>query len=262
LVANGTYLARAPSIPLFDVAPYVSILLQQDRSGSGEFLGRRHRPELTTFGTHVFHTKSSNQTAAVFANFKAATVPAGAPYNPLTRILRALWSVQRKPHETLNSAKAIRHVGFRGEINQIGIWEAGFTYNQNKVEQRSPMTSFCPTSRRPSPAATMLGEFRRRPKLSCGFRPAHRRFPGQPLSGVPDYFRSRFSIRPIYRLCGPAKRASGRARKRDAAPLQHLRARSLAETAESLASARTATAFPEHRSRRDGRREVAERGHW
>ncbi len=159
LVANGTYMAPGnPSIPLFDVAPFVSVLLQQEQKAAvANFSAVLIDRKLTVFGDFMYSaTTSSTQTAAVFANFRAVTVAAGAPYNPLTTdVSGVLVGSTQTPMQTLNSAKGYRFtLGFRGEINPNWNWEVGYMFNRNAVEQQLTNNLF-----RPNLNAAIAGGF-------------------------------------------------------------------------------------------------------
>ncbi len=141
LIANGTYLAAGnPAIPLFDLAPYQSILLQADEraaiaNGSYDLMGKK----LVAFGDYM-HTegKSSNQSSGFLGNLRAVTVPAGSPYNPTTVALAGVvMGTTATPLQTFNDAKGDRFtIGLRGEFNADWNWEGGYTYSDNKLTQR------------------------------------------------------------------------------------------------------------------------------
>ena len=141
LIANGTYLAAgSASIPLFDVAPFQTILLQSEQraaivNGSVDLSGNR----LVAFGDFM-HTqaKSFNQTSGFLGNLRSVTVPAGAPYNPTTVALAGVvMGSTATPLQTYNDAKGNRvTAGLRGEINSDWNWEGAYTYSDNQLTQR------------------------------------------------------------------------------------------------------------------------------
>lgn len=141
LIANGTYLAAgSAAIPLFDVAPFQSILLQSDQralivNGSYDLSGTR----LVAFGDYM-HTesKSFNQTSGFLGNLRSVTVPAGAPYNPATVALAGvIMGTTATPLQTYNDARGDRFtLGLRGELNADWNWEGAYTYSDNKLKQR------------------------------------------------------------------------------------------------------------------------------
>ena len=142
LVANGTYLAAGdPNIPLFNMSPYLSILMQSEQrsvvvSGTAELIPKK----LTAFGDFLnSRTKTSNQTNVTLTgtlrpNF---TVPAGSPFNPLTVAATGV-SVGYLDHplQTRNQGDGNRLTGgLRGEIDANWNWEAGATYSSEKIRQ-------------------------------------------------------------------------------------------------------------------------------
>lgn len=159
LVANGTYLAAGnAAIPGFRVDPYESILLQQEQRGalvdmSAELAGRK----LVAFGDFLYaKTKSTNQTAGFLGNVTTVTVPAGAPYNPLTVAATGVvvGSVEN-PVITRNQSTAQRGtLGLRGEINPRWNWEVSGTYSDVKTNQELANTLF-----KPNVAAAIAGGY-------------------------------------------------------------------------------------------------------
>ncbi len=141
LIANGTYVAAGdPSIPLFDVAPYQTILLQAVQraalvNGSADLIAKK----LIAFGDYM-HTESNsfNQTSGFLGNLRSVTVPAGSPYNPLTvAATGVIMGTTATPLQTFNEANGNRFtIGLRGEINGDWNWEGGYTFSDNKLQQR------------------------------------------------------------------------------------------------------------------------------
>jgi iron complex outermembrane receptor protein len=141
LIANGTYLAAgSASIPLFNVAPFQSILLQTDQraaivNGSVDLIGKK----LVAFGDFM-HTenKSFNQTSGFLGNLRSVTVPAGSPYDPLTvAATGVVVGTTATPLQTYNDAKGNRlTAGLRGEINPEWNWEAGYVYSESDLNQQ------------------------------------------------------------------------------------------------------------------------------
>jgi iron complex outermembrane receptor protein len=142
LAANGSYLgAGSSSIPLFNASPYISMLLRSEQSvamvnGTFDIVPKK----LVAFGNALLsRTKSFNQTSSFFGNLQAnVTVPAGAPFNPLTVAATGV-SVGYLDHplQTFNKGTGDRFAGgLRGEINENWNWEIGGTYSSEKVVQR------------------------------------------------------------------------------------------------------------------------------
>lgn len=141
LIANGTYIAAGdPSIPLFDVAPFQTILLRQDQraavvSGSVDLVPKR----LVVFGDYEHSdTKGFNQTSGFFGNLRTVTVPAGAPYNPVNAaVAGVVMGTTATPLQTFNHGKSDRFtIGARGELSADWNWEAAYTSSNNRLTQR------------------------------------------------------------------------------------------------------------------------------
>ena len=142
LVANGTYIASgSTSIPLFNVSPYITILMRSEQrsavvSGTADLVPRK----LVAFGDVMLsRTKGFNQTVTFLGNLRAnVTVPAGSPYNPLTVAATGVsFGFLDRPLQTRNEGAGARFTGgLRGEINADWNWEAGATYSSEKITQR------------------------------------------------------------------------------------------------------------------------------
>ncbi len=150
LVANGTYLAAGDaSIPLFNVSPYISLLMQSEQrgavvNGSADLVPKK----LVAFGDALFsRTKGFNQTTTFLGNLRTGvTVPAGSPFNPLTVPATGV-SVGYLDHplQTFNDATGDRVTGgLRGEINSGWSWEVGATYSNEKITQRIANNLYVP----------------------------------------------------------------------------------------------------------------------
>ena len=153
LIANGTYIAAGdPSIPLFNVAPYTNILLNQEqRSAAITFSSELVPGKLTAFGDLLFaDTRSSTQNLGGNGNFlgnlRPVTVPAGAPYNPTTGAVTGVVAGTLDTRvKTANHARGDRLTfGLRGKINPDWSWETGYTYSENKLDQRLANVVFVP----------------------------------------------------------------------------------------------------------------------
>jgi iron complex outermembrane receptor protein len=153
LIANGTYSAAGDaSIPLFNVAPYTNILLaQEQRSAVVSFTTDWIPKKLTAFGDLMFSdTRSSNQNLGGNGNFlgnlRTITVPAGAPYNPTTGAVAGVVAGTLDTRvKTANHARGDRITfGVRGELNPNWNWEAGYTFSENKIDQRLANVVFVP----------------------------------------------------------------------------------------------------------------------
>ena len=150
LVANGTYLAAGdPAIPLFNAAPYITILMRSEQlsavvSGTAELVPKK----LVAFGDALLsRTKGFNQTATFFGNLRAGvTVLAGSPFNPLTVAATGVSvGYLDRPLSTRNEGTGDRVTGgLRGEIDAHWNWEAGATYSAEKITQRLFNNAYLP----------------------------------------------------------------------------------------------------------------------
>jgi len=159
LVANGTYVAAGdPSIPLFNAAPYQTILLQSTQlaaivNGSAELIGKK----LVLFGDYEHSEDNSfNQTSGFLGNLRSVTVPAGSPFNPTTgAVAGVIMGTTDTPIQTFNYGNGNRFtVGFRGELTPDWNWEGGYTYSDNKLQQQLTNEVYVPNV-----AAAIAGGF-------------------------------------------------------------------------------------------------------
>ncbi len=151
LVANGTYIAAGSSnIPLFNASPYVTLLMASEQksgvvAGSFEIIPKK----LVAFAdVLISRTKSDYQTSNFLSTAKSnITVPAGAPFNPLTVAATGVTiAYLDHPLSTHNEGKGDRFTGgFRGEINDHWSWEVGATYSKQTVTQHLENNLFSPT---------------------------------------------------------------------------------------------------------------------
>ena len=145
LVANGTYQA---GVPLSNLAPYQTILQGTDqKSAVGTFTYDFIPKKLVAFGDYMLSdVKSDLQTNGFLNNLASVTVPAGAPYNPLTvAAAGVIVGDLSLPLSTHNHGKGDRATGgLRGEINENWSWEVAATYSQEKLLQNLANELFTP----------------------------------------------------------------------------------------------------------------------
>lgn len=149
LVANGTYSpAGDPAIPTLNVAPDEMILLQEEKRGVvADFTAHLAGNRLVAFGDFLYSkTKSFDQTSAFLNNLAAVTVPAGAPYNPVTAAVPGVVVARLDtPLQTYNNSTGLRFtVGFRGQLSPHWNWEIGATSSQSKTDQQLKNELFVP----------------------------------------------------------------------------------------------------------------------
>jgi len=148
LIANGTYLATTPTAVAngFDVSRYQTLLERQDQKGlsanlSADLLDNN---KLTAFGNILYsRTKSSTQWLPVRTT---ASLPAGAPYNPLTTTFNNIaFGYLPNPQRFTNSAEGFRVVaGLRGDITHDWNWEATVDHSESKLEQDQSNVIYAP----------------------------------------------------------------------------------------------------------------------
>jgi outer membrane receptor protein involved in Fe transport len=148
LVANGTYVPTSASAisNSFDLSPYQTLLLRQDVAS---FVTSVNAPvmeekRLDVFGdVMVSQGKSWTQWQPVSSS---VTVPAGAPFNPLTTAFPAPttpatpgvdFADLSKPHVFQNTEYTARvTAGLRGEITKNWNWESAAVYSQDDLRQQ------------------------------------------------------------------------------------------------------------------------------
>ena len=139
LIANGTYgPATTTSIAnSFDSSPYTTLLLgQEQRSLVGDFTANLIDSRLVAFGD--FELSDVTTTDLFMPVNLTATVPARAPYDPLTtafpQVTFADLSDPRRVAFVATGRRAM--AGLRGEITQHWNWQAAAVYDENKIEQK------------------------------------------------------------------------------------------------------------------------------
>jgi iron complex outermembrane receptor protein len=140
LIANGTYNATTPGAVAsgFDVSKYQTLLLEQELSSfvatADSKLGSTG---ITVFGDLML-SRSRSFTQWLPVPAPGLTVPAGAPFNPLTtNFTGVIFDDLEKPKQFNNQVQALRvNAGLRGGIVKGWTWETGLTYSQSDLEQR------------------------------------------------------------------------------------------------------------------------------
>jgi outer membrane receptor protein involved in Fe transport len=140
LIANGTYLPTTPAAVAgsFDVSPYQTLLLEQELESFVTSVNSKvfdGRAEL--FGDLMLsESRSFTQWLPVPA--PGLTVPANAPYNPLTTNFTGVtFDDLALPKQFFNNVKSIRAtVGARGDLVRDWTWETGFVFSQSDLVQK------------------------------------------------------------------------------------------------------------------------------
>src|SRR6202171_452148 len=140
LIANGTYVPTTPGAVAqgVDVSKYQTLLLGQELqsfvlTADSKLFGT----SIDVFGDLMLsRSKSFTQWLPVPA--PNLTVPAGAPYNPLTTNFAGVtFDDLGRTKDFDNKVDAIRAtIGLRGDIVKGWTWETGFVYSQSELQQR------------------------------------------------------------------------------------------------------------------------------
>ena len=140
LIANGTYVASTTAgiASTYDLSQFQTLLLKQNqRALSLNFNDNLIGKQLVLFGdVEVSRNKSFTQFLPVTSTL---TVPAGAPFNPLTTnfsgVNYANWAQPKQFH---NDADATRvTLGLRGELGgDHWGWEAAYVHSENTLQQQ------------------------------------------------------------------------------------------------------------------------------
>jgi iron complex outermembrane recepter protein len=170
LLANGTYLPTSPSAVAnaFDLSPYQTLLLRQNLASlvSTFNLPIADRDKLALFGdVMVSQDRGWTRWAPVAAT--GLTVPAGAPFNPLTTAFPGVtFDYLPDSHDFYDTTTAARvTAGLRGEFTSAWTWETALVYSESDLEQDQTNLIF-----KPNLALAIAG----------GYNAA-----GQPLAGGP-----------------------------------------------------------------------------
>ena len=138
LIANGTYLATTPGAVAgaFDVSPYQTLLLAQEQDSFVSSLSRSLFDKKVELFGDVLYSHSRNFTQWLPSNLKA-TVPAGAPFNPLTTSFAGVtFTDLNDPRGIYDSTDASRAtLGLRGKVWGHWQWETGVVYSESDFRQ-------------------------------------------------------------------------------------------------------------------------------
>jgi iron complex outermembrane receptor protein len=140
LIANGTYVTTTPGAISrgFDLAPYQTLLLEKN---VGSFSTTIDAPLIEGHRLDAFADVliSQNKSATNWAPASSTvSVPAGAPYNPLTTAFPGVaFADLAIPHSFDDKAVSTRAtVGLRGEISPKWTWETAVVYSESDLQQR------------------------------------------------------------------------------------------------------------------------------
>jgi iron complex outermembrane receptor protein len=140
LIANGTYVPTTPGAVAqgFDVSKYQTLLLGQELqsfvlTADSNLFGT----SIDVFGDLML-SRSKSFTRWLPVPATGLTVPAGAPYNPLTTDFTGVtFDDLSRTKDFDNKVDAIRAtIGLRGDIVKSWTWETGFVYSQSELQQR------------------------------------------------------------------------------------------------------------------------------
>ncbi|HLJ39065.1 MAG TPA: TonB-dependent receptor plug domain-containing protein [Steroidobacteraceae bacterium] len=149
LVANGTYLPTSPSAVAngFDISPYQTLLLKQDLASFTSTFNFpvADRDKLALFGD-VMVSQDRAWTRWAPVNATGLTVPAGAPFNPLTSAFPGVtFTYLPDGHDFYDTTTAARvTAGLRGEFTPAWTWETAVVYSESDLEQDQTNLLFKP----------------------------------------------------------------------------------------------------------------------
>jgi iron complex outermembrane receptor protein len=138
LIANGTYVATTPGAlsGAFDASQYQTILSEQEQSSIVVNLDSAlFDDRVKVYGDILFsHGTNSLQWLPVFST---PTVPAGAPYNPLTTAFSGVTfndlSNPKQFGNTTDSGRAL--AGIKGDIAGSWTWDTSVDFSQSNFQQ-------------------------------------------------------------------------------------------------------------------------------
>jgi outer membrane receptor protein involved in Fe transport len=147
LIANGTYLATTPAAisNAFDVSQYQTLLLEQEQDSFVANVSKElFDDSAEVFGGVLYsHDKSFTQWLPVPVT--GLTVPAGAPYNPLTTAFSGVtFDDLGNPKQFFDSTDAVRaNLGLKGDVYQWH-WESQLVYSLSDLRQQQTNLIFKP----------------------------------------------------------------------------------------------------------------------
>ncbi len=149
LVADGTYTAANATevAATFDAAPYVTILLgRESRSGYASFTAKLLGQKLELFGDVLGSRNTTVSQLAAGPFSPLVTVPAGAPYNPLTvEVPQVAFRYLPAPRTFNHDNRLARGTfGFRGRLNKDWNWETAYTRSRSTTQQRIHNVFYAP----------------------------------------------------------------------------------------------------------------------
>jgi iron complex outermembrane recepter protein len=147
LIAGGAYVAATPAqiSATYDLSQFQFLVLQQEQgsviaNGSADLIGK----QLTVFGDLILSkTKSFTQFLPLT---QTLTVPAGAPFNPLTTnasgVNFAYWP---RPKQFHNDADGSRFtIGLKGDVSSNWSWETAYLQGESKLTQLQENVFYAP----------------------------------------------------------------------------------------------------------------------
>ncbi|MBV8805275.1 MAG: TonB-dependent receptor, partial [Sinobacteraceae bacterium] len=140
LIANGTYLPTTPGAVAggFDVSQYQTLLLEQQLESFIASLKSKVFDGHAEVFSDLMVSQSTSFTQWLPVPATGLTVPAGAPYNPLTTNFSGVtFDDLDAPKQFFNNTKAFRGtLGMRGDIVSGWTWESGFVFSQSDLVQQ------------------------------------------------------------------------------------------------------------------------------
>lgn len=138
LIANGTYVATTPGAVsgAFDVAPYQTLLLAQEQDSFVSSVSKSLLDKRVELFGDVMLSRTKSFTQWLPSNV-TSTVPAGAPFDPLTTSFAGVTFADlndpRHINDKTDAARAT--LGLRGKVWNHWQWETGLVYSESDLQQ-------------------------------------------------------------------------------------------------------------------------------
>ena len=147
LEAAGVYFPNnnAGISSTYDESKFQTLVVGSDQTAlDATFNGSLIGDKLEAFGDAEYSDNSSDR--QFLPRAITATVPAGAPYNPLTTAVSGVnfadWSRPIKYHDSQKSYRGT--IGLRGNFMTDWGWELAYTHSENSLEERGDNVLYSP----------------------------------------------------------------------------------------------------------------------
>ena len=119
------------------MAPYQTLLLGQEQNSLFTSVSRKFFDEQVELFGNVLYSYDKSYTQWLPVASTGISVPAGAPYNPLTTSFTGVvFDDLGRPHQFLDTTDAVRATaGLRGKLWSDWHWETGVDYSRSDLQQ-------------------------------------------------------------------------------------------------------------------------------